>query len=161
MKNLKGGFTLLELLVTITIIGVLSTMGVVAYLSAQPRARDARRKSDLSQYKNALEVYATKNNGFYPSRTDTATVQASTTLCTDLGLAGCAEDPLFSSNVNYHYSFQSSGTGGGTVTGTQYFIFGPLESAAGNYWVFCSNGKSGQVTGWPSNVAPGDCPNGL
>jgi prepilin-type N-terminal cleavage/methylation domain-containing protein len=159
MKN--AGFTLIELLTVVTIIGVLSTMGVVAYLSAQPRARDARRKSDLEQYKNALEVYATKNNGFYPSRTDVATVQASTTVCTDLGLTGCSEDPLFSSNAVYHYSYQSDGTNLGTATATKYFLSGPLEGAAGSYWVFCSNGKSGQLSGWPGNSSAGDCPNGL
>src|SRR5258706_5196864 len=99
MKNY--GFTLLELLITVTIMGVLSALGVFAYSPAQPRARDAKRKSDLLQYKNALEVYATKNNGFYPSRTDANTVQASTTVCSDLGIAGCPEDPLFGNNVNF------------------------------------------------------------
>lgn len=154
------GFTLIELMITITIIAILTAAGIFTYTSAQGRARDAKRKSEMEQYKNALEVYANKNNGFYPSQTAATGAQLSTTVCTNLGLTKCAEDSLFGNNAAYHYNYQSDGTGGGSVTGTQYVIWGPLENAAGDYWVFCSNGKSGKVTGAPSTTL-GACPNGL
>ena len=56
MKN-KKGFTLIELLVALAIIGLLTTMGMVAMKNAREKARDARRKGDLKQVQTALGVY--------------------------------------------------------------------------------------------------------
>ncbi|HUC94570.1 MAG TPA: prepilin-type N-terminal cleavage/methylation domain-containing protein [Candidatus Saccharimonadales bacterium] len=60
------GFTLVELLVVITILGILATVGLVAFTSAQTRGRDTERKSDLKQLSNALELYFS-DHGSYPS----------------------------------------------------------------------------------------------
>lgn len=43
------GFTLIEILVTIAIIGILATVVVVALTATRYKARDTKRKSDLSQ----------------------------------------------------------------------------------------------------------------
>ncbi len=51
------GFSLIELLVVITIIGLLASVGLTSYTRAQERARDAKRQSDLISLKNALEIY--------------------------------------------------------------------------------------------------------
>ena len=65
MKN-KNGFTLLELLIVIAIIGILTALATVSYSSAQKKARDAQRKSDLKAIQNAMEQYYADNNGSYP-----------------------------------------------------------------------------------------------
>ncbi len=59
---IKRGFTLLELLVVITIIGLLSSVGLASYTRAQARARDAKRQSDLTSLRNALEIYYAEMN---------------------------------------------------------------------------------------------------
>uniref|UniRef100_A0A831Z1D1 Prepilin-type N-terminal cleavage/methylation domain-containing protein n=1 Tax=candidate division WWE3 bacterium TaxID=2053526 RepID=A0A831Z1D1_UNCKA len=61
----RDGFTLLELLVVITIIGLLSSVGLASYTRAQARARDAKRQSDITSLRNSLEIYYSENN-VYP-----------------------------------------------------------------------------------------------
>ena len=53
----RKGFTLVELIVVITIIGILATMGLASLLDARESARDARRQSDLAQLRLALALY--------------------------------------------------------------------------------------------------------
>ena len=76
MKNNKG-FTLIEMLVVVAIIGLLSSVVVVGLGSARQNARDARRISDIRQIQNALEIYysdSTKGNGTYPADLTTLSV---------------------------------------------------------------------------------------
>ena len=55
------GFTLIEVLVVATIIGVLTSIAVVSYQKANKNAHDARRKTDLEQIRAALEMYRSDN----------------------------------------------------------------------------------------------------
>lgn len=66
LRKNSPGFTLIELLVAITILGILSTIALSSFRSSQIRSRDAKRKSDLKQIANALEMFYS-DKGFYPS----------------------------------------------------------------------------------------------
>lgn len=65
-QNPKTGFTLIELLVVISIIVILITMGLTTFSSAQKKGRDAKRKADLRDIKNAMEQYYTVCGLVYP-----------------------------------------------------------------------------------------------
>ncbi len=54
---IKRGFTLIELLIVITIIGILSALVLTNVQGVRERARDARRKSDLTSIKSSLRLY--------------------------------------------------------------------------------------------------------
>ncbi|KKR87952.1 MAG: Tfp pilus assembly protein, major pilin PilA [Candidatus Curtissbacteria bacterium GW2011_GWA1_41_11] len=55
--KVKLGFTLIELIVVISIIGILATIGTATYTTAQQKSRDVRRKQDLGALKSALILY--------------------------------------------------------------------------------------------------------
>ncbi|MBD3279721.1 MAG: prepilin-type N-terminal cleavage/methylation domain-containing protein [Candidatus Pacebacteria bacterium] len=61
----SAGFSLLELLVVIFIIGILVTLGSAAYITAQKKARDATRQSDLKALQDAQEQYYAANGEYF------------------------------------------------------------------------------------------------
>ncbi len=75
-KNIiKKAFTLIELLVVMAIIGVLASIAVGSFRTAQMRGRDAQRKADLKQVSNALELFYA-DYGRYPSSSSGNTISA-------------------------------------------------------------------------------------
>jgi len=60
------GFTLVELLVVMAILGILVTLIGGGFRTAQMRGRDAQRKSDLKEIANSLELFYADHNR-YPS----------------------------------------------------------------------------------------------
>lgn len=74
------GFTLFELLVSISIIGILMAVASVSYSSAQKKARDARRMEDMTSIQKAAEVYYSQNAYAYPANTGAFTSGANPVL---------------------------------------------------------------------------------
>ena len=58
------GFTLVELLVVISIIGILSSFAMVSLNTARMKARDALRKGDMAQLRTALNLYYDDYEGY-------------------------------------------------------------------------------------------------
>jgi prepilin-type N-terminal cleavage/methylation domain-containing protein len=71
MKKINNGFSLVELLVVISIIGIISVVGAVAFSKAQKEGRDRRRIDDLKTIQSAAEQYYFLN-GRYPTSIDVA-----------------------------------------------------------------------------------------
>lgn len=67
-KNKKNnGFTLFELLVSISIIGIMTALATVSYSGAQKKARDARRVEDIKAIQVAAEQYYSQSPTYlYP-----------------------------------------------------------------------------------------------
>lgn len=68
--NLKSGFTIIELIVVVIVLGILVGITIVSYNGAQGRARDADRKADIANLVKALEMYY-DDNGRYPTASGT------------------------------------------------------------------------------------------
>jgi general secretion pathway protein G len=64
---MKKGFSLIEILVVVTIIGLLASVGIVTYTQFIKSSRDAARKGDLENIRGALELYRSQNNKYPPT----------------------------------------------------------------------------------------------
>lgn len=62
----ERGFTLMELMVVMVIIGILATIVAGNFVQVKLRARDAQRKNDLAQLQRTMEAYY-NDHGKYPS----------------------------------------------------------------------------------------------
>ncbi|KKT34807.1 MAG: General secretion pathway protein G [Candidatus Gottesmanbacteria bacterium GW2011_GWB1_44_11c] len=56
-KQMRTGFSLIELLVAIAIMAVLIALVLPNYLGARERARDTKLKAEMNQLKNAMRMY--------------------------------------------------------------------------------------------------------
>ena len=71
LKKQGQGFTIVELLIVIVVIGLLAALVIVQFSNVQARARDSERKSDIRAIQSKVaEYYAL--NGRYPSSLDDA-----------------------------------------------------------------------------------------
>ena len=109
----SSGFTLIELLVAVAIFAILTALAVVSYTSANRRARDGRRRSDLEQVRTALEIYRADNTS-YPVGTNFTTMV--NTLVAGNYLSTATTDPR---GYGYYYN---------SATGVDYYVCGYLET---------------------------------
>jgi len=91
----KNGFTFIEILIVITIIGVLTAVGLSSYANANKKSRDVRREADLKQIQAALEMCKT-TTGVYPDSLGSSIVCAGETFMSEV-----PDDPQATKNYTY------------------------------------------------------------
>jgi type IV pilus assembly protein PilA len=69
MTNQESGFTLVELLVVMLILGLLAAIAIPSFFNQRDKARDADAKAGVRSAQTAMETYATDNNGSYAGAT--------------------------------------------------------------------------------------------
>lgn len=142
----KGGFTLIELLIVIAIIGILSTIGLMALNGAREKARDAQRKSDIAQIMKALALYAEDHEQSYPNPADDNSYETITTSSLPAALVPAyisriPADPLIGS-MYYVYQYVST-----LPDSNKYAIFAFLESPRGTRYFYANyKGHVGERT---------------
>jgi prepilin-type N-terminal cleavage/methylation domain-containing protein len=117
----RKGFTLVELLIVVAIIGILASVVIVGLAPTQRSGRDARRISDIRQVQTALELYYAKC-GYYPGTTQAAAAcgafsqltndwgeMASALIGSGIGVTNIPNDPL--AGKSYGYSSTPDGKG--------------------------------------------------
>ena len=68
IKNMKKahGFTIVELLVVIVVIGILATITIVSYAGITQKANTTKAQTNAQSAQSVIEVMASENNGSYP-----------------------------------------------------------------------------------------------
>jgi prepilin-type N-terminal cleavage/methylation domain-containing protein len=123
MKNKKNGFTLIELIVSITIIAVLTVAGVLSYSGASKKARDSRRMADLEKIRIALELYRQGTGSSYP----VTTAPLIPTYLQVIPIGPKGESYTYSRTGNYTYTLRATveEAGSSNVPGFIYQVTNP------------------------------------
>lgn len=129
MRKQKG-FTLVELLVVVAIIGMLAAIVLVSLGPARQRARDARRQADIRQVSTALELC-------YDDTTCAGGQRYPTAAADVLGTALGTRLDKYITIPTDPTSTQSYRWLDNTPTGSEYCIYASLEAPASSY--FCAS----------------------
>lgn len=154
----KSGFTLVEVLVVIAILGILAAVGLASFTSSQMKGRDSQRKSDLKQISNALEIYYNDYNR-YPTSSNgkiAGCPVSSSTVC-DWGIGQFTDGktiylktvPKDPTTLNYYY--RTVTVGGAANQGFQ--LYAKLENSQDLN--ACIGNDCGEHTDLPSDVTCG------
>lgn len=117
MQLHNKGFSLVELMVVISVIAVLMAVITVSFTTAQRKGRDTVRREDIGTIQKALEQYFV-TNGNYPTGSGCSAV----TSTADFLPAGMPTDPR--PTANYTITCDA--------TGSTYCICAGLETEVGN-----------------------------
>ena len=133
IRKKNSGFTIIELLIVIIVIGILATLVIVTYNGIQQKARDTKRKTDINAVQGQVEAYFAQN-GKYPTL---ANVNDSTWRSTNMkGLDPSAlKDPNGSTQAlvatttanSYVYAVTPSGCDNSGTDCTGYALTATLE----------------------------------
>lgn len=135
-KKQKSGFTMIELLIVIVIMGILSAVGLGTFTSSQLKARDSKRKSDLKSITNALEVYY-NDFGSYPVGNEGAILG-----CGAGASESCAAGSIWKNTTN----------------DTTYMVQMPQDPSGGTYYYISEDGSSYQIYAHLENEKDRDVP---
>ncbi len=92
-RSRRGGFTLLEVLLVLAILGVIAAIVVPRLLGQQREANKDAAKASIQGFEKALEFYALRNNGNFPTGSADDVV---TLLMSNIDAEGKPQEPFLS-----------------------------------------------------------------
>ena len=106
---MRKSFSLVEILVVVTIISLLASIAAVSYSRFVKQSRDTRRKTDIEQIRAAIEFYRNFNSVYPPSLIFDGTGTVVDPLPgTSIYMSKVPNDPMFASSTLNTYYYLSS-----------------------------------------------------
>lgn len=105
----RRGFTLIELVIVIVILGVLAGVAALSFQNVTKSSREGVAKANLRALKSAVQVYQVDHNGQLPPA-ENATIGGKNIVGVK-NIAKYVEDGVLTNPAGYTYSMTATGTG--------------------------------------------------
>ncbi|MBI5416814.1 prepilin-type N-terminal cleavage/methylation domain-containing protein [Candidatus Poribacteria bacterium] len=128
LRKSKDGFTLVELMIVLTILIILAAVAIPNFLKAREKARDEAAQDALKAVKTAMDMYSAEK-GSYPSN-----ITSSETLKKVLG------NEYWPSNINVGTEIASISDAAINANGTAYTLVSVGKDAE-HCWQITENGQ--------------------
>jgi general secretion pathway protein G len=80
----KSGFTLVEILIVVVILGILAAIVIPQFTNASEEAKESALVSDLQTMRSQIELYKVQHNGLLPGEGSATSIEAAITGLTDI-----------------------------------------------------------------------------
>ncbi|OGR69412.1 MAG: hypothetical protein A2081_00455 [Elusimicrobia bacterium GWC2_61_19] len=121
MKNNKKGFTLIELMIVVAIIGILAAIAIPKFADLINKSKEGATKGALSSVRSALQVYYGDNEGWFPTDNFTDSLLLNAKYINEIPMAKLPTTTHADSkvvNVNGSSTTYESGANAETAVGT-------------------------------------------
>jgi type II secretion system protein G len=123
LKKQSKGFTIVELLIVIVVIGILAGLVITTYNGIQQKARNTERTTDLKTFQSQLEAYYA-TNGYYPTTGNLGATSATNVTWAAANLKGMDKETMRDPK-GADYSLATTAT-------TQKYAYAPTPASCDN-----------------------------
>ena len=143
MRTSGSGFTLIELMIVVAIIGILAAIAIPKFADLLRKAQEGATKGKLGSIRSALSIYYADNEGYFPidAKTNPSTVLEDTLIPKYIDVLPESQAPPYHASSNL---VRTHGTPYNHTHDDGYWGYGSLaaDSDFGALWVMCSHTDS-------------------
>lgn len=130
MSNVKKGFTLIELMIVVAIIGILAAIAIPKFADLINKSKEGATKGSLASIRSAIQVYYGDNEGWFP---------ADTLACLTVNAKYLSAIPVAKLPLTTHGDTAVVADAFVDVGGWVYYNAPQTPSTWGNFMVSCSH----------------------